>query len=243
MAWRQSRHSFIIDVGFRIAIRQVQVSPKGEICILASPHPATRYFEVEIDESRAHGRRAFAFQSIVPVQARKKPDLHFLKLRIRRGGWTVTERLPAVASPEEPQWIHTDDFTIMFLSSGGRDDLDTLLDLIIARLDAIAGAALSGTPIISQFESQRACREVFSTMFSGGVDRAFRDTALYRTHIPVPAGRPPVHGVVTAAGADTAWADISALHGRAVAGAGLGAVISVDLSQIEELDDLSWLFE
>jgi hypothetical protein len=239
-AWKQSRHSYIIDVGFRIAIRQVQVSQEGEILLLVPPHPATRYFEVAIDESRAHGHKAFVFQTIFPVHAQRKPDLHILKLRIKRGGWMITERIPAVASPDEPQWIYNDDFTILFLSSGGRDDLDMLMSLITARLDAIAGAAWSGTPLLSQFESQKACRDVFGTMFSDGVDGAFRDTVLYQKHSAVPSGRQAVQNVLPAAGTDAAWADICAYHGRAAVIAGPD---TVNLDQIEELNDLSWLFE
>jgi hypothetical protein len=221
----------------------VQVLPKGEVRILAPPHPATRYFEVEIDESRTRGRKAFVFQAIFPVHAQRRPDLHILKFRIRKGGWMVMERIPAMAMPDDPQWIYADDFNILFLSSGGGNDLDMLMSQITARLDAIAGAAWSGTPLPSQFESQRACRDVFNTMFSGGVDGAFRDTVLYRKHAVVPVWKPAVQKVLPAAGADAAWADICAYHGRAAASVGPGPATSVNLNRIEELNDLSWLFE
>jgi hypothetical protein len=238
IGWRQRRHTYLIDVGNRIAIRQIQAMYDGEIRVLAPPHPETRYFEVGIDESRAHGHHAFVFQTIVPVRAQRIPDMYLFEFRIMKGGWTIAERIPARATPDEPQWIYSDDFTILFLSSGGRHDLDMLISLITAKLDAIACAAGSGIPLISQVESQRACRKVFDTMFSDGVDGAFRDTVLYRKPSAASSERGAVCGVLPAEGAD-----ICAHHGRAAAGVQQEAEISVNLDQIEELNDLSWLYE
>lgn len=237
IAWRQSRHAYLIDVGHRIAIRQAAVSPAGEVRAPAAPYPVTQYFELEIDEVRAHGKKTYVFQTIVPVHARRKPDWHILKFRIRHGGWTVTERIPAGATDNDPPWIYTDDFNILFLSSGGRHDLDMLISLIIAKLDSIACSVRAGTPIPSQFESQLACRDAIGTLFSDGIDGAFQDTLLYRQPSATPPGRQPATGGLTATGTE-----ICARHGVAAAIQQTGAM-SVNLDQIEELNDLSWLYE
>ena len=179
-AWRQSRHAYLIDVGYRIGIRQEAASSAGERQSSETSPPGTRYFEVEIDESRAHGKKTYAFQSIVPVLARKKPDWHILKFRIWHGQWTVTERIPSRASDCDPPWIYTDDFNILFLSSGGENDLAMLISLITAKLNGIAASEHAGTPVLSQFESQLACRDAIGAVFHDGVDGAFRNTLLYR---------------------------------------------------------------
>ena len=70
--------------------------PATESRILSPPHPETRYFEIEVDEVPASGEKTFVFQNIFPVRAGRKPDWYFLKFRIRRGGWTITERLHAL---------------------------------------------------------------------------------------------------------------------------------------------------
>lgn len=235
-AWNESRHTYLIDVGNQIEIPLVLVSPATESRVLSPPHQETRYFEIEVDEVRKNGEKTFVFQNIFPVRAGRKPDWFFLKFRIRRGGWTITERIYARASDRESQWIYTDDFNILFLSSGGRHDLEMLINLVTARLDEIAISVKSGTPLPSQFETQLACRDVLDSMFSDGVDRAFRDTVLYRQPSPVPSGDPP--RTVFLSGAD-----ICRNHGRIAAPVDLAADLNVNLDQIEELDDLSWLYE
>ena len=236
-AWNESRHTYLIDVGSRIEIPQVLVSPATESRILSPPHPETRYFEIEVDEVTRSGGKTFVFQNIFPVRAGRKPDWYLLKFRIRRGEWTILERLHTRTPAGESQWIYTDDFNILFLSSGGRHDLEMLLSLITARLDEIAVSATSGTPLPSQFESQRVCRDVLDSIFSDGVDGAFRDTVLYRQPLsPVPPGDPP--RTVFLSGKD-----ICRHHGRFVAPVDLAAELNLDLDQIEELDDMSWLFE
>ncbi|MFA6224944.1 MAG: hypothetical protein WC620_01885 [Methanoregula sp.] len=108
-----------------------------------------------------------------------------------------------------------------------------LKTLILTKLDAIAESIISGTRILSEFENQRVCRDAFGTMFSSGVDGTFCDAVVYQpqsqsrsleTHgnDPLPAG-----------------ADICSKHGKfAVL---LQESGGLNLDQIEELNDLSWL--
>jgi len=222
---------YLIDVGHRIGIRQAARLPAGKVRASAVPNPATRYFEVEIDESRAHGESTYAFQNIFPVEARRKPDWHILKFRIRHGGWTVTERIPSRATDDEPPWIYTDDFNILFLSSGGRHDLPMLIGLITAKLDRIACSEYAGMPIPSQFESQQAYRDAFGSIFHDGVDGAFRNTLLYRQYTAASTGKQPVPGRMTETRAEI------------TAPAFQLADLDINLDQIEELNDTSWLFE
>jgi len=242
-AWNESRHTYLMDVGDRIEIPLVQVSPVTESRILSPPHPETRYFEIEVDEVNRDGQKTYIFQNIYPVKAGRKPDWYLLRFRIRRGEWTILERLHSLTPDGESQWIYTDDFNILFLSSGGRHDLEMLVSLITDRLDEIALSVRSGAPRQSHFENQLACRTVLDSMFSDGVDGAFRDTVLYRHDAsPVPQGAPP--RTVFLSGEE-----ICRHHGRIdalMAGAApidLAAILNINLDAIEELDDMSWLYE
>jgi hypothetical protein len=232
--WRQVRHSFLLDIGSRIEIRLVPSSP-STVPLFDHTHTATRYFEIEIDEVRARGKKTFIFQNIFPVHARRRPDWHLLNIRIRHGSWTITGRIPNHLTSHEHQWIYTDDFNILFLSSGGRHDLDMLLNLITARLDAIAVSIRSGTRVLSQFESQQVCRDAFGSLFSNGIDGAFRDTVLYREHSTA------LSGVQSAPGTKPDAREICRTHGTIAADIRQGADMSIDLDQIGELKDLSWL--
>jgi hypothetical protein len=234
-AWSRVRHTYLVDVGGSIDVPLMDVSKLYENCILDPPYPKIQYFEIEIDELREGGRKAALFQNIFPVHAEKKPDWHFLRFRIRPGRWTILERIHFPTDTGEAQWLYTDDFNILFLSSGGRHDLEMLTSLITAKLNAIAQSIRDGNRIPSEFENQIACREAIGTMFSEGVEGAFREAAVYQDYgvivtnplekdLPLP----------TAAG-------ISTYHGRARVSPEKAAGLHVDINDIEDLRDLSWL--
>jgi|GEM_PF-1842594 len=237
IAWHHSRHTYLVDAGCEIEIPLIEVSELYEDQLLAPPFESTRFFEVEIDEIRNLGVRTFAFQNIFPVRARRKPDWHILKFRIRRGSWTITERLVAKTPLGTTQWIYTDDFNILFLSSGGRHDQDTLVRLITARLDVIARSCEAGSRIPSEFENQLACRTAFGMIFADGIDGAFRDAEVYRDHSSLLTGSLDTSDPGVAASA------ICSHHGRASVSTRKVAEVNVDLGQIEEMKDLSWLCE
>jgi hypothetical protein len=238
IAWGQSRYTYLLETG-KIPIRLVPVSSGGNAGIPVSPGPETRYFEVEIDEVRKQGRKTAVFQNISPVSAHKNPDWRILKFRIRRGRWK-TERIPSRHEAAGLQWIYTDDFNILFLSSGGRHDHATLINLIAAKLDAITQSVLAGKPCLSEYESQRACRDAFGTIFSDGVGGAFRETLLYRQQ----AGGAATAQREPGTGMPVSGAGIAACHGKAATPAGgQSSGMNVDVTQIDELNDLSWLTE
>jgi hypothetical protein len=233
--WRRKHHTYLVDVGNAIEVPLMEVSKLFENCILDPPYPKIRYFEIEIDEQREGRNKTALFQNIFPVHAKRKPDWYFLIFRIKRGSWTITDRIHFPTDTGEAQWLYTDDFNILFLSSGGRHDIEMLTSLITAKLSAIAQSIHEGKRIPSEFENQLACREAIGTMFSEGVDGAFREAVIYQDYglivtnpheqdLPLP----------TAAG-------ISTRHDRVVVSPEKAAGLHVNLNEIEDLRDLSWL--
>lgn len=213
----------------------MEVSPIYENRMLDPPFPDTRYFEVEIDEVKNGSGRTFIFQNIWPVRAKRKPDWHILKFRIRRGSWTITERIHSTTDVGEIQWLYTDDFNLLFVSSGGRHDGAMLISLITGKLGAIALSMQTGARIPSEFENQQSCRSAFGTIFSDGIDGAFRDAGIYRKHacavsMHLDAGSPQ--------DATTALCNI---HGRVAVSKQQSADLGVDIDKIDDLHDLSWL--
>lgn len=234
-ALRHRHHTYLVDVGNAISLPLMEVSELNGKNLLAPPYPETRYFEIEIEEKRAGGTRTALFQNIYPVRAERKPDLSFLKFRIRRGRWSVTERIHFPTETGEALWVYTDDFNILFLSSGGRHDLDMLVAAVTRRLCEIAEAEIAGNRIPSEFENQLACRAAINDLFSEGVDGAFPGAGPGReSGLTVPGDPGRDRG-------ELSGAEISTRHGRADLGAEKEADLRVDLSGIDELNDLSWL--
>jgi hypothetical protein len=228
-----SRHSYLVDIRDRIEIQLMVAYPLFEDQLLDPPFPETRFFEIEIDEVQTNGQKHYEFQNIVPVLAKQTPDWCLLRFRIKRGSWVVTERFHTTTPDGDTQWLYTDDFNILFLSSGGRHDHEMLKTLILSKLDAIAESILSGTRILSEFENQRVCRDAIGTMFSKEEDGTFCNAVVYQSHSQsrslITHGNDPLPSA----------ADISSKHGK-------GAVVlqeagRLNLDQIEELNDLSWL--
>jgi hypothetical protein len=234
-AWRDVRHTYLVDVGNSIDVPLMEVSKLYENCILDPPYPKIRYFEIEIDEQRQGGNRIVLFQNIFPVQAKKNPDWQFLRIMIRRGSWIIMERIHFPTDTGEAQWIYTDDFNLLFLSSGGRHDLEMLVHLITGKLNAIAQSCSSGNRIPSEFENQLSCRSAIDSLFSDGVDQAFQDAVIYQDYGLIEPdklqknSRSPLED------------EIVSRHGRAKVSAEKAAGLHVDLNEIEDLRDLSWL--
>jgi hypothetical protein len=230
-------HTYLVDVGTAIDIPLMDASKLYENCLLDPPYPKIRYFEVEIDEQRDGKTKTALFLNIVPVKAKQKPDWHILIFRIRRGSWTITERIHFPTETGEAQWLYTDDFNILFLSSVGRYDLDMLMYMITGKLNAIAQSYNSGDRILSEFEEQLACRTAIKTLFSEGIDGAFRNAAVYQDYDPGESGKLPEDSALASG------AEISSHHGRARIIPKKAADLRVDINGIEDLNDLSWLGE
>jgi hypothetical protein len=234
-SWQYVRHTYLIDVGSAIDIPLMEVSKLYENVVLDPPYPKIRYFEIEIDEQLQGINTTALFQNIFPVRAIRNPDWLFLKFRIRRGGWTISERIHFPTDTGEAQWIYTDDFNILFLSSGGRHDLDMLMNLITGKLNAIAQSCRSGNRIPSEFENQLSCRTAIDTLFSEGVDQAFRDAVIYQDYGLIEPDKLQKDSVLPSE------MEIVSRHGRAKVSAEKVAGLHVDINEIDELKDLSWL--
>ncbi len=180
--WELVRHNYIVDLESEIEIHQVEISPSKGNRLIGPPYTRARFFEIEIDQIQKNGTTVFSFRNICPVQVSQKPDLQVLNCRVRIGRPDVTKRIHVQEGEEEIRWLYTDDFFLISLSSGDRHDLGTLLSLIIGKLNMIALSIPTGRRIRSEFENQQKYRSDMNTMFSDGVDGAFRDVAVYRQH-------------------------------------------------------------
>jgi hypothetical protein len=180
--WELVRHTYIVDSEIEIEIRQIEISPTHESHLLAPPYPRTPFFEVEIDQIQKNGKTVFSLRNICPVQITDKPGLNFLNSLIKPGSSRVTKRFQSQEGETETRWLYVDDFFLISLSSGDRHDLDMLISLVIGKLNTIALSIQSGKRIHSEFENQEKFRTVMSTMFSEGVDGAFRDVPVYQQH-------------------------------------------------------------
>ena len=237
MGWNHSRHLYLVDLGNKIEIQQLVVSDLYEDTLLDPPFPETRFFEIVIDEERKNGQKVFVFNNICPVHAKRKPDWQILKFRIKRGSWIITEKIQSRTADGEIQWLYTNDFALLFVSSGGRHDLEMLMNLMTGKLDAIVQSIGTGLRIPSQFENQQVYRHAFNEIFTGGVDGAFHDTVLYHDHaqgFPADAPSPGTQSLSTAGTGTSNRLSVSSKQ---------AADLSVDLDQIEDLQDLSWLYD
>jgi hypothetical protein len=180
--WELVRHTYLLDLESEIEIRQVEISPLQENRVLDPPYPFTPFFEIEIDQIQKNGKTVFSFRNICPVEINEKPDWNFLNSLVKTGGPQVTKRHQSQEGENETRWLYSDDFFLISLSSGDRHDLSMLLSLIIGKLNMIALSIQSGRRIRSEFENQQKYRAAMSTMFSEGVDGAFRDVPVYRQH-------------------------------------------------------------
>ena len=188
--WELVRHSYLVDVGNEIGIQQVEISPPDTYHLLDPPYPVTRFFEIEIDQIQKNGRTVFSFRNICPVQIDQRPELPLLSHRIGKESWNITKRLHAQEGETETRWLYTSDFFLLSVSSGDRHDLGTLLSLILGRLNMIALSVLSGKRIRSEVENQLEYRNSIGTLFSNGVDGAFRDVPVYKQHGEVTSSGP-----------------------------------------------------
>jgi hypothetical protein len=234
-SWHHLRHTYLIDVGTAIEVPLIDVSNLFENCILGPPSPKTRYFEIEIDELREGKKKTALFQNIFPVRVKRKPDWRILKFRVKHGSWIVTERIQFPTDTGEAQWMYSDDFNILFLSSAGSHDLAMLTDLITGKLNAIVRSFQEGNHITSEFENQLTCRNAVDTLFGDGVEGAFHEAAIYQDNGPI-VPEEPRQEIKMASGEE-----ICNHQGRSGVSSTKAGKLHVDINEIEDLRDLSWI--
>jgi len=180
--WELVRHTYLVDSESDIEIRQVEISPSHENRLLDPPYPLTPFFEIEIDQIQKNGKTVFSLRNICPVQIDRKPDSNFLNSLVKIGSPRLIRRFQSQDGETETRWLYTDDFFLISLSSGDRHDLSMLLSLILGKLNMIVVSIQSGRRILSELENQQTYRAAMSSMFSDGVDGAFRDVPVYQQH-------------------------------------------------------------
>jgi hypothetical protein len=180
--WELVRHTYLVDSEIGIEIRQVEISPSRENRLLDPPYQLTPFFEIEIDQIQKNGKTVFSLRNICPVQIDQNQDGNLLNSLIKISSPRITRRFQSQDGETETRWLYTDDFFLISLSSGDRHDLSMLLSLLLAKLNMIALSIQSGRRIRSEIENQETYRAAMSTMFSEGVDGAFRDVPVYQQH-------------------------------------------------------------
>jgi len=246
-------HSYLVDVGDEIEIQQV-MEYKWKVfdsVVLKPPHPKTRYFELYIREYRDTAGSLIDDLHVYPVQANKTPDLSILGFRLRRGAWHITERVYKKANTTEIQWIYTDDFHL-FAITHAQDNLEAMVDQIVAKIDEIAASIRSGYRIYSHMENQRMRREAFDAAMESQSGVTINKTAILK--------HPEFQLIAELGEGDRKRMQDEILHDLVALGATLdtfggsnkivakieipqSADITSQISHIEELEDLGWLFE
>lgn len=246
-------HSYLIDVGDEIEIQQV-MEYKWKVfdsVILKPPHPKTRYFELYIREYRDSASSLIDDLHVYPVQAYKSPGLKILGFTIKRGDWIVTERIYKKANTTEIQWIYTDDFHL-FAITHAQDNREAMVDQIVAKIDEIATSIKTGYRIYSHMENQRMRREAFDAAMESQSGVTINKTAILK--------HPEFQLIAELGDGDRKKMQDEILRDLVALGATLDTFggsnkivakieipketdITQQISHIEELQDLGWLFE
>lgn len=246
-------HSYLIDVGTEIEIQQV-MEYKWKVfdsVVLKPPHPKTRYFELYIKEYRDSDSSLIDDLHVYPVNAFRSPDIRILGLRIKRGDWHITERIYKKANTTEIQWIYTDDFHL-FAITHAQDRMEMMVEQIIAKIDEIATSIKTGYRIYSHMENQRMRREMFDAAMESQSGVTINKTAILK--------HPEFQLIAELGDGDRKKMQDEILRDLVALGATLDtfggsnkivakieipeeADITKQISHIEELEDLGWLFE
>lgn len=246
-------HSYLIDVGEEIEIQQV-MEYKWKVfdsVVLKPPHPKTRFFELWIRESREDGSSLVDDLHVYPVVAKKSPGIRILGLTLRRGQWMIMERIYKKANTTEIQWIYTDDFHL-FAITHAQDSLESMVEHIVGKIDEIATSIKSGYRIYSHMENQRMRREAFDAAMESQSGVTINKTAILK--------HPEFQLIAELGEGDRKRMQDEILRDLVALGATLDtfggsnkitakieipekADITKQISHIEELEDLGWLFE
>ena len=246
-------HSYLIDVGDEIEIQQV-MEYKWKVfdsVILKPPHPKTRYFELYIREYKESGESLIDDLHVYPVLASRSPDLRVLGLTLKQGAWKISERIYKKANTTEIQWIYTDDFHL-FAITHAQDQMEAIVDQIVAKIDEIATSIKTGYRVYSHMENQRMRREAFDAVMESQSGVTINKTAILKH---------PEFQLIAELGEgdrrkmqDEILRDLVALGATLDTFGGSNKIvakieipaktdITQQISHIEELQDLGWLFE
>ena len=246
-------HSYLIDVGDEIEIQQV-MEYKWKVfdsVVLKPPHPKTRYFELYISEYRDSGGSSIDDLHVYPVIASHSAGLKILGLTLRKGTWHIRERIYKKSNTTEIQWIYTDDFHL-FAITHSQDSLESIVEQIVTKIDEIAASIKTGYRIYSHMENQRMRREAYDAVIESQSGVTINKTAILK--------HPEFQLIAELGEGDRKRMQDEILRDLVALGATLDtfggsnkitakieipekADITKQISHIEELEDLGWLFE
>ena len=246
-------HSYLIDVGDEIEIQQV-MEYKWKVfdsVVLKPPHPKTRYFELFIREYKEAGSSLVEDLHVYPVHATRSAGIRILGFTIRSGQWHIAERIYKKANTTEIQWIYTDDFHL-FAITHAQDSLESMVEQVVAKIEEIASSIRSGYRIYSHMENQRMRREAFDAIMENPSGVTINKTAILK--------HPEFQLIAELGDGDRKRMQDEILRDLVALGATLDtfggsnkitakieipetADITKQISHIEELEDLGWLFE
>jgi len=246
-------HSYLVDVGSEIEIQQV-LEYKWKVfdsLVLSPPHPKTRFFEIALQEYRKDGIASVEDLEVCPVLAEKKSDLKILGLVLRKGPWQITEWLYKKANNTETVWIYTDDFHI-FAITHAQDSPEVMVGQVATKIDEIAQSIKKGYRVYSHMENQQKRREAFDAAVEGESGITINKTAILK--------HPEYQLIAQLNGDDSGRIQEVILQELIALGvtmdmcggknpSGLktaiptGRDITPEMTRIEELEDLSWLYE
>jgi len=245
-------HSYLVDVGYEIEIQQV-LEYKWKVfdsLVLSPPHPKTRFFEIALQEYRNEGVASVEDLDICPVTAEKKPDLRILGFVLKKGLWEITGRIHKKANNTETVWIYTDDFHI-FAITHAQDSPEVMLGQVITKIDEIAGSIKKGYRVYSHMENQQKRREAFDAAVEGESGITLNKTAILK--------HPEYQLIAQLNGDESGRMQDAILQDLIALGATLdmcgdkpsglkteipkGRDITPEMTRVEELEDLSWLYE
>jgi hypothetical protein len=246
-------HSYLVDVGEEIEIQQVMEYrwKVFDSVILKPPHPKTRYFELVVNEYRDGDTSLIEDLQVYPVNAARLPDKKIWGITLRKGDWHITERIYKKANTTEIQWIYTDDFHL-FAITHAQDQLDMIVDAMVAKIDEIATSIRTGYRVYSHMENQRIHREAFNSVIESQSGITINKTAVLK--------HPEFQLIAELGDGDRKKMQDEILRDLVALGATLDTFggsnkivakieipektdISKQISRIEELQDLGWLFE
>lgn len=224
-------HELLVDIGREIEIDGVcDGEPLRGGLVFADPfHQKTRYFEIIVDVPEGDPEGPVENVTVSPVRARKKPDLRICGVRVLSGRWIITERpestrygIPAV------QWIYADDFSLLHVASG-TNDVDAMIDLVSTRIGEITSSIQEGNRIRSHRENEADYRSSMKALLRNPLRTDAGAIRKLHGSLPKEIPLPAAPGKGTGITAATIVPE--------------GAMVNFKLTEIDEINDMSWLFE
>lgn len=162
---RHIDHSFLIDTGEEIDIRQVTENKLyvTESYLLEPPYPKTRYFEVLIREYYDDGLSQVDHLQIYPVLVTKNPKSTASGSPLQQETHQITKRIYEKTSTTEVQWVYSHDFQIYAIIHD-EDTLHQMVDWVLGKLDEIVTSAKSGTFVSLPGEEREEVSDVTDTV-------------------------------------------------------------------------------